>query len=110
MKNLEDKWMYLMIMFDLPVKTKKAQKAANQFRNFLKKQGYIMINYSVYARFIKNNDYRDKFEKQLKQHLPNTGNVKSLLITEKQFQKMQFLVGEKTLQDKITATQLTLSL
>ena len=109
-KKESDKWMYLMVMFDLPVRTKEQVKRANQFRTFLKREGYAMINFSVYARFIKSLDYSEKHEKYLTANLPKNGNIRSLLVTERQFKRMKFLVGEKTLQDKITENQLTLSL
>jgi CRISPR-associated protein Cas2 len=110
MKTETEQWMYLIIMFDLPVKNKEQIKIANQFRNFLKKSGYAMLNYSVYARFIKGLDYRDKYQRQITAQLPKNGNIKSLLITERQFKNMMFLVGEQTTQDKITNNQLLLSL
>lgn len=42
--------MRMIVFFDLPVKEKTAQKAAAKFRNFLIKDGYLMIQYSVYSR------------------------------------------------------------
>lgn len=37
-------------MFDLPVMTDKERKAATRFRNDLLDNGYLMIQFSVYAR------------------------------------------------------------
>lgn len=109
-KKESDKWMYLMVMFDLPVKTKEQVKRANQFRTFLKRNGYVMLNFSVYTRFIKSLDYSEKHEKLLTANLPKNGNIRSLLVTERQFKRMKFLVGERTLQDESLSNQLTLSL
>ena len=43
--------MWLIVMFDLPVKLKKDQKAAAQFRKNLEKDGFVMHQYSVYKRY-----------------------------------------------------------
>ena len=41
---------WLMVAFDLPVKTKEERKRATDFRNFLLDDGFQMIQFSVYAR------------------------------------------------------------
>ena len=40
--------MRILVMFDLPVKTKAERRSATQFRNFLVNDGYHMVQYSVY--------------------------------------------------------------
>ena len=45
-----NKFMRILVFFDLPVKTKKERREAARFRNFLLTDGYHMIQYSVYAR------------------------------------------------------------
>ena len=42
--------MRIMVFFDIPVKTKPQQRIANGFRQFLLKDGYHMVQYSVYAQ------------------------------------------------------------
>lgn len=44
--------MWLFVFFDLPVKTKPERRTATRFRNFLLKDGYMMIQFSVYARIV----------------------------------------------------------
>ena len=41
---------WLMAMFDLPVMTDKERKMATHFRNDLIDHGFLMIQFSVYAR------------------------------------------------------------
>ena len=43
--------MWMMVLFDLPVLTKKERKAATKFRKFLLDQGFEMSQFSVYMRF-----------------------------------------------------------
>ena len=45
-----DKYLYILVMFDLPVVTNEERKVATQFRNFLLKDGYIMLQFSIYIR------------------------------------------------------------
>lgn len=45
--------MRLILFFDLPVTTKEKRTAANQFRQFLLKDGYQMLQLSVYGSIVK---------------------------------------------------------
>ena len=42
--------MWLFVFFDLPVKTKKQRKEATTFRKYLEKDGFSMLQFSVYMR------------------------------------------------------------
>lgn len=42
--------MRMIVFFDLPVQTKTERRYATTFRNFLLKDGYHMLQFSVYAR------------------------------------------------------------
>ncbi len=101
-----NKFMRLLVFFDLPVKTAGERKAATQFRNFLLKDGYHMIQYSVYTRICNGNDDIEKHEARLNQHLPHAGSVRSLVITEKQYDSMKILLGKSTFCDGDSATEL----
>lgn len=48
--------MRILVMFDLPVKTKAQRRSAAQFRKFLVEDGYHMVQYSVYARVCNGRD------------------------------------------------------
>src|SRR5487761_1524060 len=49
-------WMF--VFFDLPVGTKGERRAATRFRNFLKDEGYMMLQWSVYARVCRGEEAR----------------------------------------------------
>lgn len=102
-----NKFMRILVFFDLPVKTSSERKAATQFRNFLLKDGYHMVQYSVYTRICNGNDDIDKHETRLNQHLPRTGSIRSLVVTEKQYDSMKILLGQATFSDGDDATSLT---
>lgn len=99
---MENRYMRLIVMFDLPVTEASERKAATKFRNYLLKQGYQMLQYSIYYRIVNGFDMRKKFEKQLQYNLPSRGSIRLLVVSEKQFESMNVLVGYKTpIENKI---------
>ena len=105
----EATFMRIIVFFDLPVTTKAKRRAANQFRQFLLKDGYQMLQLSVYTRIVRGRDALEKHNKRLTQHLPEEGSVRCLEVTEKQFTSMQLLVGKlKPQEEKVNANQLLL--
>lgn len=87
------RFMRVIVMFDLPVVEVEDRKAANRFRHDLISEGFIMMQYSVYYRIINGLDMAAKYEKRLEGYLPEKGQVRSLILTEKQFAHMKVLVG-----------------
>lgn len=58
--------MRMIVFFDLPVQTKTERRHATAFRNFLLKDGYHMLQFSVYARVCNGNDAVKKHESRLR--------------------------------------------
>ena len=108
MKPEPDRFMWLFVFFDLPVKTKSQRRAATQFRNFLLKDGYMMIQFSVYGRVCNGQDRVEKHAQRLSSHLPATGSVRMMQITDKQYQRMKILVGNQKNNEKTKTEQLIL--
>ncbi|MDG6881624.1 CRISPR-associated endoribonuclease Cas2 [Phocoenobacter uteri] len=105
----EAKFMRIIVFFDLPVTTKSKRRAANQFRQFLLKDGYQMLQLSVYSRIVRGRDSLIKHHKRLCQNLPEEGSIRCLEVTEKQFASMQLLLGELKIQEKrVNANQMLL--
>jgi len=77
--------MWLFVFFDLPTDTKKDRKNAGQFRKNLLKDGFTMMQYSVYTRHCASSESADVHEKRIKNLLPPLGKVSILRITDKQF-------------------------
>ena len=94
------KLMRILVFFDLPVTTKAQRKAASQFRKFLVKDGYHMVQYSVYARVCNGVDSVETHRKRLKAGLPSKGSVRMLVVTEKQYNAIEILVGNPEIYDK----------
>lgn len=89
------RFMRVMIMFDLPVETKKQRRIYSKFRKRLLENGFLMMQYSIYIKSVANKDAADFSVLQIKQFLPQDGHVRALIITEKQYEKMQILLGKE---------------
>jgi CRISPR-associated protein Cas2 len=96
----------MLVFFDLPVVTAKERKAATKFRNFLLKDGYHMMQWSVYSRLCNGMDAVTMHQQRLKQNLPEKGSVRLLILTEKQFESIDVLLGTKTFDDTPESTEL----
>ncbi|MFB1050140.1 CRISPR-associated endonuclease Cas2 [Paraliobacillus sp. JSM ZJ581] len=82
-------------MFDLPVETKKQRRTYTKFRKELIRQGFLMMQYSIYIKSCLNKESAQGTINVVKKFLPKDGHVRSIIITEKQFEKMIVLVGEE---------------
>jgi CRISPR-associated protein Cas2 len=95
-----------MVFFDLPVKTKEQRRSATQFRNFLLNDGYMMLQYSVYSRTCRAQDAVDKHLRRALDHLPTTGSVRGLQVTDKQYARMKILLGNQMAEETRGGQQL----
>ena len=88
-----------MVFFDLPVTTKTQRREATGFRKFLLKDGYHMVQFSVYARVCNGFDAVEKHRRRLRTNLPDNGSIRLLVITEKQYEAVEILLGNLTAAD-----------
>lgn len=86
--------MRVIVFFDLPVQTRSDRRAYSQFRNFLIKSGFMMLQESVYAKLSLNQTQTEQIVNDVKKHKPEKGLVQILPITEKQFVKMEMISGK----------------
>lgn len=100
--------MWLFVFFDLPVGTKTERGAATRFRNFLKNDGYMMIQFSVYARVCRGEEAVEKHITRVTKSLPNKGSVRTLQVTERQYGRMKLLIGERKKNEKVASQQMVL--
>lgn len=77
--------MWLFVFFDLPVITKKERKIATIFRKGLVKDGFVMMQFSVYIRHCASKESQDVHIKRVKSIIPTTGMVSILKVTDKQY-------------------------
>lgn len=101
--------MRILVFFDLPTTSAKAKREYVLFRRFLLKDGYDMLQWSVYGRIVNGVDSLETHFKRLEANLPPAGSVRCLAVSEKQFARMKILVGVPAVQEKkVTAEQLVL--
>ena len=84
-----------MVFFDLPTVAKEDRKRYSQFHRFLIKDGYDMVQFSVYARICNGQDALDKHVARLIGITPQHGSVRYMQVTEKQFAGIHVVSGKK---------------
>lgn len=89
------RYMRLLVMFDLPVLTSEDKREYRKFKKYLEKNGYLMLQESVYCKLALNNSVAVSYENTLIQNKPKKGLVFLLKLTENQFGNMKFIVGDK---------------
>ena len=77
--------MWLFVFFDLPTNTKTERKAAANFRKSLEKDGFTMMQYSVYNRYCASRESMEVHVKRVRGLIPPSGQVSILSITDKQY-------------------------
>ena len=100
--------MWLFIFFDLPVTSKPDRRAATRFRQFLKDDGYMMLQYSVYARVCRGEDGATKHINRATANLPASGSVRALQVTDRQYARMRLLLGAAKPTESAGPVQLVL--
>jgi len=67
--------MMLLVCFDLPRYNTNEQKQATAFRKRLVSLGFHMKQYSLYERVVQRPTTRDKLIAQIREHIPDTGEI-----------------------------------
>lgn len=98
--------MHLIVMFDLPVRTKPQRKAAADFRRGLERDGFAMLQYSVYIRMASSWEAAETHIRRLRRIMPPEGSTRILTITDKQLSRMVNVYGAIEEKNKPTQPQL----
>ncbi|MEM7047901.1 MAG: CRISPR-associated endonuclease Cas2 [Pseudomonadota bacterium] len=87
--------MWLYVMFDLPVGTKKERKQATMFRNDLLDMGFVMAQFSVYLKCCPSGEKAQAAGERVQRCLPPGGKVDILTITDKQYGQIRRFYGQQ---------------
>lgn len=87
--------MWLIAMFDLPVETKENRRSYTRFRRVLLKDGFMMLQFSVYARYIVSEEAAEVHRKTVRSAVPPLGQVRLVALTDHQFGRMEVFYGRK---------------
>lgn len=93
--------MRVICFFDLPTETNAHKRRYRTFRKSLLENGFEMLQYSVYVRTCPNRVFAKKYYDKIAKAAPKEGHIRLLTVTEKQFEDMVLIVGEKAQQEEI---------
>ncbi len=94
------RFMRVIVFFDLPMLSDIDRREYTIFRKYLLKSGFVMLQQSVYSKLTLNTTVADAVMGNVRKNKPPAGLVQMITLTEKQFSKMEFLVG-KSVSDVI---------
>ena len=86
--------MRMIVFFDLPTDTIEDRRNYRKFHTGLVKNGFIMMQESVYCKLLMNSSADQSVRETVRKLRPPKGIVQMLTITEKQFSKIEYLTGE----------------
>jgi CRISPR-associated protein Cas2 len=98
--------MWVFAMFDLPTDTKKARRDYTRFRHLLIEDGFTMLQYSVYARPCPSEENANVHYLRIKAGLPPQGQVRVMVVTDKQYERMKVFYGKKRIATEKPPDQL----
>ena len=102
------KAMWLFAMFDLPVYDAERRRKYTRFRTLLLKEGFSMLQFSVYARYFPGEAAATTVKNRIEHLIPEEGQVRLLMVTEKQFAKMEVFFGKTRHKAEAPPDQLVL--
>lgn len=86
--------MWLFVFFDLPTTTKTERRNATQFRKALEKDGFTMMQYSVYVRHCPSKENMNVHIARVRSSMPPTGMTSILSVTDKQYSEIKNFWGK----------------
>lgn len=98
--------MWIFVFFDLPTETKKDRKNYAQFRKSLLKDGFSMMQYSIYVRHCNSRENADVHIRRVKSFLAPKGEIVIFMLTDKQYGIMEFFKSRDPVQRPDTPQQL----
>lgn len=87
--------MWVLTLFDLPVDTRERRREYTQFRKHLLRDGFTMMQYSVYQRHCASFENAQVHIHRMGAVVPPQGEVRFLVITDHQFEKIITVWGKK---------------
>lgn len=97
--------MRLIVFFDLPVETAPQRRAHARFRRFLLKNGYLMMQESVYSKLAVDGRMTGALIARLQENKPPEGLVQVLQVTEKQYSGITNIVGGGAAREEVDSTE-----
>jgi len=99
--------MWVLALFDLPTETKVQRTQYRRFRERLLRNGFVMLQYSVYARACSTHEDAEKHSNRVEAQLPTEGQVRVLALTSQQYARMKCFFGELAVKPEKEPDQLS---
>lgn len=93
--------MWLFVFFDLPTNTKAERRHAAQFRKALEKDGFSMMQFSVYVRHCASKENMQVHINRVRRSMPPSGYTSILAVTDKQYGDILNFWGKANGQNRI---------
>lgn len=102
------RFLWVQVIFDLPVTTQKDRKGAAQFRHRLLDLGFQMVQFSVYMKWVVGKEAAESLVTKIKPYFPEKGHIHILMITDKQYESALTFFCQKKEKKKQNPDQLEL--
>jgi CRISPR-associated protein Cas2 len=100
--------MWVIVMYDLPMVTKKEKQNYVEFRQCMLGNGFSRFQFSMYLRHCSSREHADMHVERVKKILPPEGHIGIMTITDKQFGMMKIFKSRSSIGKPKGATQLSL--
>lgn len=87
--------MRVLVLFDMPVSSSAERKAYTQFRKFLIRNGFVMMQESVYSKIVPNVSVAKAVMNKVRREGMGKGLIQMMMITEKQYAQIELVAGAK---------------
>lgn len=91
---MNNRFMRVIVFFDLPMTTVEERRVYTRFRKNLLREGFIMLQESVYSKLVLNANSASLLRKRIHRISPQKGIIQLLTVTEKQYSNMEYIVGK----------------
>ncbi len=90
------RFMRVIVFFDLPTETNAQRREYTRFRKKLLKSGFLMMQESVYSKLALNATTAEIIRRGVISESPPEGIVPLMIVTEKQYNAIEYVTGSAT--------------
>lgn len=98
------RFMRLLVFFDLPTASAPQRREYSRFHRFLLKNGYLMLQKSVYSKLAIDGRMFGALIARLEENKPSEGIIQAMLVTEKQYESIVCIVGGGNKREELETT------
>ncbi len=96
----------VMLFYDIPNSSKYENLIYNKFRKYIISIGFVMIQESIYVKNVNSKQNYYLLRRDLKIASPNNSNIRSMLITQGVYKKIDLISGTQTFNENIVSKKI----